>query len=101
MVDGRAEAQCALGVVPLRTACRPGAVRLAVRAEQIQIRPDAEGTDGAPAEVVDISFYGHDATIRVRLDSGEELAARTPATSVPTAGDRVRVTVVGDVVAFG
>jgi hypothetical protein len=62
-------------------------------------RAERDG-DGAPAEVVDISFYGHDATVRVRLDSGEELAARTPATSVPTPGDRVRVGVVGDVVAF-
>jgi len=97
-VDGAAEATCALGTVPLRAACEPGPVRLAVRAEQIQIRP-AEA-DGAAAEVVDISFYGHDATVRVRLDSGEELSARTPATSVPEPGDRVRVGVVGDVVAF-
>jgi len=95
---GAAEATCALGTVPLRAACEPGPVRLAVRAEQIQIRP-AEA-DGAAAEVVDISFYGHDATVRVRLDSGEELSARTPATSVPEPGDRVRVGVVGDVVAF-
>ncbi|WP_183093066.1 ABC transporter ATP-binding protein [Nocardioides stalactiti] len=104
LVDGdapagdRAEATCALGVVPLRTAAQPGPVRLAVRAEQIQIRQDTG--DGAPAEVVDISFYGHDATVRVRLDSGELLAARTPATSVPQPGDRVRVGVVGDVVSF-
>jgi len=104
------EAECALGVLPLRTATGPGAVRLAVRAEQIQIRPagaigaagaaGAAGACGAPADVVDISFYGHDATVRVRLDSGEELSARTPATSVPAPGDRVRVAVVGDVVAF-
>ncbi|KAA1419465.1 ABC transporter ATP-binding protein [Nocardioides humilatus] len=105
LVDGEVinhtEARCALGLLPLRAAREPGAVRLAVRAEQIQIRPDsASDADGAPAEVVDISFYGHDATVRVRLDSGEELAARTPATSVPAPGDRVRVGVVGDVVAF-
>jgi iron(III) transport system ATP-binding protein len=105
LVDGTveegSEAQCALGVVPLRTPCEPGPVRLAVRAEQIQIRPAGlEDAGGAPAEVVDISFYGHDATVRVRLDSGEELQARTPATSVPAPGDRVRVSVVGDVVAF-
>ncbi|MEZ0577898.1 ABC transporter ATP-binding protein [Nocardioides sp. MH1] len=101
-VVNHTEARCALGVLPLRTAREAGLVRLAVRAEQIQIRnaSTAGGGDGAPAEVVDISFYGHDATVRVRLDSGEELAARTPATSVPTPGDRVWVGVVGDVVAF-
>jgi iron(III) transport system ATP-binding protein len=77
---------------------RNGPVLLAVRAEQLQVRPDsAEGTD---ASVLDVSFYGHDATIRLRLDSGEELAARTPASAVPAAGERVRVCVVGDVVAF-
>ena len=101
MVEHGAEADCALGVVRLRTAAPAGAVLLAVRAEQIQIRPDsADAADGATADVLDISFYGHDATVRVRLDSGEELSARTPATSVPAPGDRVRVGVVGDVVAF-
>lgn len=97
-VENGTEARCALGVLPLRTASAPGPVRLAVRAEQIQIRP--KDADGAPAEVVDVSFYGHDATVRVLLDSGEQLSARTPATSVPAAGERVSVGVVGDVVAF-
>ena len=97
-VVNHTEARCALGLVPLRSARAPGEVQLAVRAEQIQIRTGS--TEGAPAVVVDISFYGHDATVRVRLDSGEELAARTPATSVPSPGERVRVGVVGDVVAF-
>lgn len=105
LVDGKVDedgtALCALGTVRLRPTSESGAVRLAVRAEQIQIRPDSADGDGTPAEVVDISFYGHDATVRVRLDSGEELSARTPATSVPAPGDRVRVSVVGDVVAFG
>jgi iron(III) transport system ATP-binding protein len=99
-VDADGNAVCALGTVTLRTHAETGDVRLAVRAEQIQIRPDAATGDGAPAVVVDISFYGHDATVRVRLDSGEDLSARTPATSVPAAGDRVRVSVVGEVVAF-
>ena len=92
------EAYCALGPLPLQAPVEPGLARVAVRAEQIQIRPtDAEG---AAAEVIDVSFYGHDATVRVRLESGEDLAARTPATTVPAAGDRVRVAVVGEVVAF-
>ncbi len=101
-VDGSGTAKCALGALSLRGTAEPGAAQLAVRAEQIQIRPDSAGqVDGVPAEVVDISFYGHDATVRVRLDSGEELSARTHATSVPAPGERVRVGVVGDVVAFG
>lgn len=97
VTDGE-DVTCALGRLPLRTPCASGAVRVAVRAEQLQIRDAVR--EGRPATVVDISFYGHDATVRVRLDSGEELAARTPATSVPAPGERVRVSVVGDVVAF-
>lgn len=95
---GAEVATCALGQLPVRGPRAGGEVRVAVRGEQMEVRPDpAEGT---PGTVLDVSFYGHDATIRVRLDSGEEVAARTPATSVPQPGDRVRVSVVGDVVAF-
>ncbi len=91
--DGRAE--CALGPVTVRGDAPPGPVRLAVRSEQVQIR-----AEGAPGEVVDVSFFGHDATIRLRLGSGDQVAARTPADSVPAPGDRVRVGVLGEVVAF-
>jgi iron(III) transport system ATP-binding protein len=95
--DGRAE--CALGPVQVRAATAlAGTVQLAVRSEQLQIRPEAG--EGALGEVLDVSFFGHDATIRVRLDSGEQVAARTPADSVPLSGDRVRVAVLGEVVAF-
>lgn len=89
---------CALGRLPVHGSLAGGEVQVAVRGEQMEVRPDpASGTAGT---VLDVSFYGHDATIRVRLESGDEVAARTPATSVPQAGDRVRVSVVGDVVAF-
>ncbi|WP_435770010.1 ABC transporter ATP-binding protein [Nocardioides sp. SYSU DS0651] len=106
---------CALGALPLRTPTAPGPVQVAIRAEQVQISPvegPVEGPDEGPVEgpgdrlhaatgaVLDVSFYGHDATIRVALDSGERVSARTPADSVPRTGDRVRVGVVGDVVAF-
>lgn len=94
--DGRAT--CALGDVAVRAgAVTEGPAQLAVRSEQLQIRTDGSGT---PGDVVDVSFFGHDATIRLRLEGGEQVAARTPADSVPAAGDRVRVAVVGEVVAF-
>lgn len=94
--DGRGE--CALGTIAVRAGTPPGVARFAVRSEQLQVRP--EGGEGAPGEVLDVSFFGHDATIRVRLESGEQVAARTPADAVPLAGDRVRVAVLGEVVAF-
>lgn len=98
-VDGEGGGTCALGVVRVRTSAGQGAgaAQLAVRSEQLQIRTDGTGT---PGDVVDVSFFGHDATIRLRLASGEEVAARTPADSVPQAGERVGVGVVGEVVAF-
>ena len=98
LVQTGGQASSALGTLTLRETLPPGAVRLAVRAEQVQVQPlYAEGTC---AEVLDVSFFGHDATIRARLDSGELVAARTPAEGVPAAGDRVRLQVVGDVVGF-
>lgn len=97
--DGRG--RCALGEVGLRRGTTPGAARFAVRSEQLQVRASAaSGAEGTPGEVVDVSFFGHDATIRVRLESGEVVTARTPAGSVPQPGDRVQVSVVGDVIAF-
>ncbi|HWJ11640.1 MAG TPA: ABC transporter ATP-binding protein [Nocardioides sp.] len=94
--DGRG--RCALGDLTLKAgAVTSGPAQFAVRSEQLQIRTDGSGT---PGEVLDVSFFGHDATIRLRLDSGEEVAARTPADSVPQPGDRVGVGVMGEVVAF-
>lgn len=95
--DGRG--LCALGSVEVRSATTlSGAVQFAVRSEQLQVRP--ESGEGTPGDVLDVSFFGHDATIRVRLASGEHVAARTPSDAVPRPGDRVRVAVLGEVVAF-
>ena len=98
--DGRG--RCALGEVALRSGTPPGPARLAVRSEQLQVRGSGAGAAaaGAPGEVVDVSFFGHDATIRVRLASGEQVTARTPADTVPRPGERVQVVVVGAVTAF-
>ncbi|THJ01279.1 TOBE domain-containing protein, partial [Nocardioides sp.] len=91
-------ASCALGLLRLRAPVAAGPVRVAIRAEQVQVAP-ADESDRAGV-VLDVSFYGHDATIRVVLDSGEHVSARTPANSVPRPGDPVRVDVVGEAVAF-
>ncbi|MGA8256546.1 MAG: ABC transporter ATP-binding protein [Nocardioides sp.] len=96
--DGHS-AESVLGRVALRHP-RSGAVQLAVRAEQVEVLTSSD--DGAEATVLEISFFGHDATVRVVLaETGEELVARTPAAAIPARGSRVRVRVVGDVVAFG
>ncbi len=94
----RAAATCALGALRLSRAVVPGPVQIAVRAEQVQVhRAGGLGVEGV---VEDVSFYGHDAATTVRLHGGERIAARIPATGVPEAGTRVRVEVLGEVVAF-
>ncbi len=107
-IDG-ATVTCALGRLALRAEPRHGALEdgaaalVAVRAEQVQVLPHATGgggDDAVAAEVLDVSFFGHDATIRVRLGAGEEVVARTPADAVPRPGDRVCLRVTGAVVAF-
>ncbi|MBA3781539.1 MAG: ABC transporter ATP-binding protein [Nocardioides sp.] len=101
LIDGTlgadGHATCALGSVQVRGQVTPGRVRLALRAEQVQ---PTRANGGAVGEVEDVSFFGHDATIRVRLTSGERITARTPADAIPTPGDRVDLRVVGDVLAF-
>ncbi len=94
--DGTVE--CSLGVLPVRGPCEQGLVRVAVRGEQVQVLP--EDAEGILAEVADVSFFGHDATIRVVLESEDRVAARTPSGVVPRPGTAVRLQVVGDVVVF-
>ncbi len=94
--DGTVE--CALGVLPVRGTREPGPVRVAVRGEQVQVL--AKDAEGVPGEVTDVSFFGHDATVRVELESGDALAARTPSGLVPAPGTSVRLQVVGEVVVF-
>ncbi|WP_408897976.1 ABC transporter ATP-binding protein [Nocardioides sp. R1-1] len=101
-VTSASRAHCALGELEVRpgSAGVPGPARIAVRSEQLQVRAAELADGGVTGDVLDVSFFGHDATIRVRLGSGEVVTARTPAGSVPQPGDRVRVAVVGEVIAF-
>jgi len=97
IVDGDT-VECGLGTLTLTEPVETGGyVEVAVRGEQVQVQSDGPGV---PAEVLDVSFFGHDATVRVRLASGERVAARTLSGLVPRPGEHVQVQVVGDVVAF-
>ncbi len=70
LLDGRAAAglaECALGPLTLASPTPDGPVRVMVRPEQIEVRPaDAEG---CPACVVSVSYYGHDASLRLTLSA--------------------------------
>ncbi|WP_148611940.1 ABC transporter ATP-binding protein [Nocardioides rubriscoriae] len=90
-----------LGVVALRDHHAPGAVRIAVRSEQVQLVSDDDPAHGARVRVLDVSFFGHDATVRVRVEeTGDLLTARTPSGTIPEVGSIARARVVGPAVAF-
>ena len=90
-----------LGTVRVR-GTRDGGVLLAVRPEQVAVTTE-DDAGSLVAEVVEVSFFGHDATLRARVAAGGdavELTARVPAADVPPPGARVGVRVVGEVLAF-
>ena len=94
-------ARCALGQVAVRGVPDAGPATLAIRPEQLQVRP-VDDVGGVDAVVLDVSFFGHDATVRARVDGYDGfLTARTLADAVPRAGDRVRLRVVGEALCFG
>jgi len=89
------QVQCALGRLNLADAMPDGPVRVMVRPEQIKL-----GQNGTPAQVSAVTFYGHDAVLRLNLDNGDNVTARIFTQNVPQAGTQVRLAVEGDVVAY-
>lgn len=110
-----AEAECALGVLPLRQAAGTAGVRagsgtaqggsvqrgaVLIRPEQIRLHP-ASASVGVEARVADISFFGHDAAVRLDLlPAGPRVTARVLGQDLPVPGTVVRLTVTGDVLAY-
>jgi iron(III) transport system ATP-binding protein len=95
--DG-ALATCALGTLAVAGGAPPrGAATVLVRPEQLAI-----GTgDGVAAEVTEVSYFGHDAAVRLRLlDGGTLVVARVIGAGAPAAGDRVALAVRGSVMAY-
>jgi iron(III) transport system ATP-binding protein len=100
--DGDRVAHSALGPLPTRAACgatRRGPCTLLIRPEQLRL-----GSDGAPARVTDIAFYGHDGVLQLRLGddgTGAAVAARTFGGESPRIGSLVHLRVNEDAVAYG
>jgi iron(III) transport system ATP-binding protein len=73
-----------------------GAVEVLIRPEQIEIR--ADGADGVAARVAEVSYFGHDAAVRLDvMDGGPRVLARVPGATAPAPGSRVRLVVRGAV----
>lgn len=106
LLDGRAAggvAECALGRVVLEPGALDGPVQVMVRPEQIEVRPD--GAAGTAATIASVSYYGHDASLRLVLADaagGTVLVARVGGTRALglAEGAAVRLAVAGPVVAF-
>jgi iron(III) transport system ATP-binding protein len=93
-------AHCALGEIDVAGAVDAGDVVVVVRPEQIHLSADhgaSGGPDGrARARVDSVSYYGHDASVRLDvLPDGPRVIARVEGGEPPEAGALVRVRVAG------
>jgi iron(III) transport system ATP-binding protein len=90
----------ALGRLPLARPAPEGPAEVMVRPEQIRFVTTPN--EAAPrAWVVEVAFYGHDASVRLALAGGAlTIASRVPGHRAPRPGDEVRLTVEGAVMAY-
>jgi iron(III) transport system ATP-binding protein len=109
LVDGSARGDvvtCSLGVLPIAGPGLAGAVRTMIRPEQIQMhRLDGPGDRHEPgviATVVDHTYYGPDTVLWLRVDDEQAtvIKARTLERELPAVGERVAVTVAGEVIVY-
>ncbi len=100
LLDGIAEhgtARSALGPTAISPRHLVGPVRLAVRAEQVDVL-ERSAVDGIEAEVVGYEFFGHDALVRCALlTSDVVITARVAGSRRFAMEEPVRLRVLGDV----
>jgi iron(III) transport system ATP-binding protein len=90
------QAECVLGSLPLSSSA-VGPVTLMIRPESLWL---SSNSDGVPATVTRVEFFGHDQRIHLRLDSGERLSARTDLQTGFSRGQTVAVSLRQPVMAF-
>ena len=94
VADGRAT--FSFGSAPLAAAAPDGEARVLLRPEQILVHHQGTG-----ARVEQVHFYGHDASVRLRvLPDGPAVVARVSGLEAPAPGAEVGIGVTGPVVAF-
>jgi iron(III) transport system ATP-binding protein len=92
-------ATCALGRLRLASPVPDGPADVMVRPEQIRFT--APSAEVQRARVIDIAFYGQDATVRLALDASREtIASRVPGYRAPKPGEDVHVSVEGAAMAY-
>ena len=93
-------ASCALGRLPLARPAPEGPADVMLRPEQIRVVA-ASNLDVPRARVVGVEFYGCDAMVRLALDGrADMIASRLPGHRAPRAGEDVRLSVDGAVMAY-
>ena len=94
-------ATCELGSLAVRgTVSGPvsGQVRILLRPEQLLLSDSGAGVE---ARVRDVSYFGHDASVRLELVAGgTEVLARVAGHERPRPGSLVRLTVTGEALAY-
>jgi iron(III) transport system ATP-binding protein len=85
-----------LGVLAAASADTPGPVSVVLRPEQVRVARDA----GGAGRVHDVEYFGHDQLVTVDVSGGHRVRARLGSAHVLAAGDRVSVTVTGEVLTF-
>jgi iron(III) transport system ATP-binding protein len=86
----------AVGSLRLAAGVGTGAVDVVVRPERVRLRLDGAG-DGV---VLGTTYFGHDQLVGVALGDGTSVRARMGPARAFEPGDRVGVSVTGDVIAF-
>jgi iron(III) transport system ATP-binding protein len=90
-------ATCELGSLAVRGSV-DGPARILLRPEQLVLSPDGSGVR---ARVRDVSYFGHDAAVRLELlPGGTEVLARVAGHDRPEPGTVVRLTIAGEALAY-
>jgi iron(III) transport system ATP-binding protein len=90
-------ATCELGSLAVRGTIS-GPARILLRPEQLVLSADGPGVE---ARVRDVSYFGHDASVRLELvRGGTEVLARVAGHDRPAPGTLVRLTVAGEALAY-
>jgi iron(III) transport system ATP-binding protein len=102
VLDGVAhghQVSCALGDLHRDTEGPNGAVEVLIRPEQIRL---LNGSGSALCgTVTEVTYYGHDASIRLDMDQAVGgLTARVSGHEIPAIGDRRGIRIEGDVVSY-
>jgi iron(III) transport system ATP-binding protein len=94
------QARCALGTVPVCNPTADGDVRVMIRPEQVIIHTN-NGTTGVRARVHEISYFGHDAAVRLALlPDGPSVIARVTGQNLPEVDSDVNLTLTGAAVSY-